>query len=117
VEQHFSDEAEPLLKELYETAQQVQLNPRSAAGFTSFYGPCLAQLGRYSDAEAPLREAYARMRVTQQEKRERTRIIAQALAEVCEHTDRRDEAARWRAELQSLAAATRPVSRPATQAH
>jgi hypothetical protein len=40
------------------------------------------------------------------------RAVLGALAEVCEQTNRPDEAARWRAELAALRPATAPATAP-----
>jgi serine/threonine protein kinase len=110
-------EAEPLAAELYSSAPNAQVTPAIAAIFTSLYGPCLAKLERYDQAEAPLREAYRRMRDTGQAKDSRMRIVVSALADVCEHTNRAEEAARLRSELQTLQPyqTTRPATNPTTR--
>ncbi len=105
------DEAEPLLLELYQRVQRAQVHPRIAAEYVSFYGPCLVRLGRYEDAEQPLRDAYAKLCSAGLERHARTRVVLEALAEVCDHTTRPDEAAEWRANLKALQA-TQPATNP-----
>jgi serine/threonine protein kinase len=107
--QHRPNEARQLLADVYEKAGRGQIAPVSAALFMSQYGPYLVELHDYERAEAPLLEAYKRLRETGRERHERMRGVVAALAEVCEHTDRPKEAAQWRAELATLRAATRPA--------
>jgi serine/threonine protein kinase len=108
-------EAEPIAAELYAKAPRAQVAPAMAAIFTTLYGACLAKQERYDQAEAPLREAYRRMRETGQGADARMRTVTTALADVCEHTNRPDEAARLRSELQAMRPyqTTRPASQPA----
>jgi tetratricopeptide (TPR) repeat protein len=106
-------EAEPVLAELYRRAPAAQLPPQHVAQYVSFYGPCLAKLGRYAEAEHPLRDAMDRLRATDQTRGEHMRRVLSALADVCQHTARPDEAARWRVELAALSPSTRPATGPA----
>ena len=106
------DEAEPLFATLYRRAAIAPLPPRQAALFMSHWGPCLATLGRYAEAEAPLREAMGRLEATQQTTGDHMGRVLRGLAEVCDHTNRPDEAARWRARSSTLEAATRSATRP-----
>ena len=78
--------------------------------------PVLVRLGRYEEAEAPLREAYARLQETKQSTHARMRWAVWGLAEVCAHLGRPDEAAKWRSELARLEATTQPTTQPATRA-
>ncbi len=105
-------DAEPLFGELYQRTPSAQVQPRQAALFMSHWGPCLAQIGRYGEAEEPLRQALERLRATRQERGEHISRVLRALADVCEHGDRSDEAARFRAELEALRPATGASSRP-----
>ena len=106
-------EAEPIFAELYRRAPAAQLQPQQAAFFMSHWGVCLAQLGRYAEAEDPLRHALERLRATQQQRSEHMSRVLRALADVCDNTDRPDEAARFRAELETLHATTRPGTQSA----
>ena len=106
-------EVEPLFAELYQQARASQLPPAEAAHCLSLHGPCLVRLGRYAEAEEPLRVAHARLAQTGQGKQKRMREVLKSLAEVCDRTGRPDEAAKWRAELTAAEAATRPATAPA----
>jgi tetratricopeptide (TPR) repeat protein len=90
-------EAEPLYAELYENAARAQIGAARAARHMSHYGPCLVRLARYEQAEPPLREAYKRLKQTEQYNHERMRVVVEALGELCEKTNRPDEASGWRA--------------------
>ncbi|MGH7179574.1 MAG: tetratricopeptide repeat protein, partial [Tepidisphaeraceae bacterium] len=105
-------ETEVLLRELYDLAPRVQLDPRRAALYMSGYGVCMAKLGKLREAEEPLLEAYRRLGSAGLANHERTREVIYALARVCEHTNRPEEAAKWRAELASLVAATQHTTEP-----
>jgi non-specific serine/threonine protein kinase/serine/threonine-protein kinase len=103
-------EGEPLLAELYERASRAQLPANQVARFMAGWGPCLVRVGRYQDAEAPLREAYRRLIETDQRvTKEMSRVLG-GLASVCENTGRPDEAGQWRAELEALLASTRATA-------
>jgi serine/threonine protein kinase/tetratricopeptide (TPR) repeat protein len=106
-------ESEPISAELYGKVQHAQADPVLVAMLMCTYGPCLAKLGRYEEAEAPLREAYRRMQETHQTRDLRARQLLAALIDVCDHTNRPEEASKLRVELQSLQPATRPTTRPA----
>jgi serine/threonine protein kinase len=114
------EEAAALSAEVYERAAKAQIAPAVAAVLMAPHGPCLVRLGRYDEAEAPLREAHRRLVETKQSNSPRMREVLAALAEVCERTGRADEAAQWRDELESLQArpttpATRPTTAPSTK--
>jgi hypothetical protein len=80
----------------------------------SGYGICLAQhpRPRYAQCGELLLEAHGRLKAAGQEREERMRDVVAALAHVCDQTDRPAEAAKWRAELSVLRAATQPSSPP-----
>ena len=103
-------EAEPLFAEMYQRILVSQVPAPYVAEAISHYGPCLVKLGRYSEAEQPLREAERRLRQTGQEQTENMQKVVWALAEVCNRTDRPDEAAQWRAELAKLTTTTQPAT-------
>jgi tetratricopeptide (TPR) repeat protein len=102
--------AEALFATLYKHSATAPLPPKQAALFMSHWGPSLATLGRYAAAEAPLNEALARLEATQQTGGEHMRRVLAALADVCDHTTRPDEAARWRSKLKAIDAPTRPAT-------
>jgi tetratricopeptide (TPR) repeat protein len=105
-------EAEPFFAESFRLAQNSQNPPDIAAVYVSRYGPCLVKLGKYDQAEQPLREAERRLRQTGQANSREMRGVLAGLAEVCDQTDRPDEAARWRAELARIQPASGPASNP-----
>ena len=80
----------------------------------AWHGPCLVRLGRFQEAEAPLREAYTRLRDTDQASSGPMRQVLGALATVCEKSNRADEAEKWRAELRAMPAA-QPTTNPSTR--
>jgi serine/threonine protein kinase/tetratricopeptide (TPR) repeat protein len=99
-------DAEPLYQQLYQSAARAQITPARAARFMAEHGPCLVRLGRYEQAEVPLREAYRRLSDTQQANSPAMRQTLEALADVCERTDRAEDARRLRQE--SSATTTQP---------
>ena len=107
-------EAEPLLAELYDRAARAQLPSNQAARFMAGWGPCLVRLGRYGDAEAPLREAHRRLLETDQRVTKEMARVLGGLASVCERTGRAEEEGRWRAELEALLATTRAAAAATT---
>jgi serine/threonine protein kinase len=113
---HRDADAEPLSAELYEKAAKAQIAPRTVASYIAQYGPVLVRLGKYADAEAPLREAHRRLTETKQTTTGRMRSVLAGLADVCEQTNRPDEAAQWRRALETAQAATRPTTAPTTAA-
>jgi eukaryotic-like serine/threonine-protein kinase len=109
----FTD-ALPLFEELWRRAPTAQLEPERAARYLSRYGVCLAELGRYDEAREPLEAAYERLVAAGLDKHKRTRAVVGALAVVSEHTNRPDDAGKWRAEHAALKAATQPATSPTT---
>jgi serine/threonine protein kinase len=103
------DDAEPVFAELYEQAARSQGAPAHAARRMSYHGPCLVKLGRFAQAEPLLLEAFARLQKTGQETDERTIAVVAALADVCAHRGRPEEAERWRSELSRLRPSTKPA--------
>jgi serine/threonine protein kinase len=108
-------EAEPLVGELYRRATVAELAPKNRALYMSHYGLCLTKLGKYAEAIEPLQNAYERFRSAEIQRDVVMRDIVAALADACEHTDRPDDAAKWRSELANLEAATRPTTSAATR--
>jgi tetratricopeptide (TPR) repeat protein len=102
-------EAEPLLADLYRRAPLTQLDQTTVAVCMARWGPCLVELRRYAEAEAPLREAYERLRATEHANGSLMMTVIAGLAEMCEHTNRPEEASKWRAYLRST---TRPTTVP-----
>ncbi len=109
------DEAEPLLSELNGLRGASQLTAQQATVVSASYGLLLAKRGRYREAEEPLREAHRRLRESNQQRTKTMRNVVAALAQVCDKTNRPDESADWRAELETLEPATRPADAPATR--
>ena len=110
-------DAEPVCAELYQASAKSQMNPRSVASNMSQWGICLAKLSRYEQAEAPLLEAYRRLDESGIRRSDAMLAVMTAMGDVCEHTNRPAEAAKWRADFRTLEAATRPSTqstRPAT---
>lgn len=103
-------DAEPVFAELYQRAVSAEIAPELAAAFAASYGLCLVSLSRFQDAEQPLREAQRRLREMNQTKHPRMQQVLEALARVCEKTNRSDEAATYRAEMAIRQAGTRPAS-------
>ena len=101
-------EAEPLFAEVYQRILVSQMPPPHVAEAISHYGPCLVKLGRYTEAEQPLREAERRLRETGQSRTENMHRVMSALAELCDQTNRAEEAVKWRADVAKLQAATQP---------
>ena len=107
-------DAEPICAELYQKTMRAKIPPKQAAGYVAQYGPCLVRLSKYAEAEAPLHEAYRRLHETKQTKGSWLRGVLTGLAEVCEHSNRAEEAARFRAELHAMPPpATKPATAPA----
>jgi serine/threonine protein kinase/Tfp pilus assembly protein PilF len=108
-------EAEPLFAEVYRRVPQSQIDAKTAAIVMSRWGPCLVQLGRYAEAEAPLHEARRRLDTSGQSQSPSMASVLDALAKVCEQTNRPEEAANWRQRratfnpTASQPSATRPV--------
>ena len=107
-------EAEPLFKHIYEQMMVHPPEPRGAAMLIAQYGPCLARMGRYHDAEAPLREAYTRLKASGLERHEAMANVLKALVDVCDANGRHDEALAFREELGRARAATQPSATRAT---
>jgi tetratricopeptide (TPR) repeat protein/predicted Ser/Thr protein kinase len=107
-------EAQPVFADLYQLAPNSQVSPEWVAKFQSQYGPCLVKLGRYAEADEPLRVAYGKLKATAQEGHRQFRIVLECLIQVADATNHPDDAAKWRAELAALEAATQPATSPAT---
>jgi non-specific serine/threonine protein kinase/serine/threonine-protein kinase len=104
-------EAEPVAAELYRLSSTLPIAPRSAASNMSQWGICLAKLGKYDQAEAPLREAYKRLEESGIRRSDAMLSVISCLADVYEHTNRPDEARKCRDEFITLQAATRSTTR------
>jgi tetratricopeptide (TPR) repeat protein len=102
------DQAEPLLAELFQKCPQSEIDAALGARYMAKWGPCLVTLGRHEQADAPLREAYRRLVETNQAQSTAMARVLSALAKVCDHTYRLDDAARWRTELNSIKPTTAP---------
>ncbi len=113
------EEALPLAKSGYERLREpdrVQLQPSRRARFLANYGICLWKLARHKEAYEPLTVARESLRQSGDAGNALFARVLKALAEVCEKTDRAEEAAKRREELAALKASTQPATRPATQA-
>jgi serine/threonine protein kinase/tetratricopeptide (TPR) repeat protein len=103
-------EAEKLFAELFRRAPTSQLDPQNVAEFMCGYGVCLVALGRYAEAEQPLRAAMDRVRKGSEPDGYHMRSLTLAMIEVCDHTNRPEDAAKWRSELRRLEATTHPAT-------
>src|SRR4029079_3455818 len=79
------------------------------------YGLCLTQLAKYEQADAPLRNAYQRLRDSSPQSDPVLQSVIAALADVCRHTGRPDEATGWESELAQRRASTRASTGASTQ--
>ncbi|MBC8107447.1 MAG: serine/threonine protein kinase [Anaerolineae bacterium] len=111
------EEALPLAESGYARLREpgrVQIQPARRAGYLAMYGTCLWKLGRHQEAYEPLIVALDALRQANGSNRPLQSRVLQALAEVCETTQRPEEAAKWRAESAALTASTRPTTGPST---
>jgi hypothetical protein len=74
------------------------------------------ELRRFEQAEGPLREAYLRASEVGLQRFPATGEIIRGLAEVCDQSSRREEAARWREQLAQWQASTQPATQPTPRA-
>jgi tetratricopeptide (TPR) repeat protein len=109
-------EAEPLFAEVFRCVPGLEMDPKTSAVVMSRWGPCLVELGRFGEAEAPLREAHRRLSASGQTQTGAMATVLEALAKVCEQTNRPDEAAEWRQRRAAWHPATSQsaASRPST---
>ena len=106
------DQAEPLWAEVYERVADAEMDPKQKAAVMAGWGLCLVELGQYAKAEAPLRAAKQKAHAAGLDNKAVMVKLLRALATVCEHTNRRDEAARYRDEAARIvSAATGTASR------
>jgi len=105
------DEAESQFAELYREVLRLPLSQADAGEFIASYGVFLVRRSHYADAETPLRQAYVRLEQAHRQRHQRFRETAAALADVFDHTNRPDQAEKWRAQLATLRAATQPATR------
>jgi non-specific serine/threonine protein kinase/serine/threonine-protein kinase len=101
--QQKNEEALGWFGDLYQRALVAQITPSAVVRYTSPYGVRLARAGRYAEAEGPLLEARRRMEAANLTQTVNMREVLTSLAEVCQHTGREQEAARYRAEAAKLA--------------
>ncbi len=109
------DEALPLAEELYRRCETSPLPPQRKALFASAYGVLLVKMGKYQDAEQPLRQSYEQLQAANLSADPKTGGVIKALIEVFNQTSRPEEAASWRAKLSTLEASTQPATPAATQ--
>jgi serine/threonine protein kinase len=109
-----TDKARALYEELYRRAQTAEITPQQAAVYSAQLAVFLAEHKQYEAAHDPLQNTYARLVKLDPRPSRVLQMVLSSLVEVCDHTNRNDEAASWRAELAALEASTRPSSQPAT---
>jgi hypothetical protein len=107
-ERQMHSKAEPLFRELYETAPSTQMGDGDIAEAMSYYGPCLVSQSRFADAEQPLLKAAQRLDGAGLGQSQHMRRVVAALVEVYQQTGESDQAANWRSKL--------PAPHPATAA-
>jgi non-specific serine/threonine protein kinase/serine/threonine-protein kinase len=100
-------DAEPLFANVVK-AGRTRVGKQTFAKYLAGHGLCLAKLERWSQAQAPLREAYESLKDIKPPDR-RVRPVLAALVKSCQAQGRSDEAGRWQALLDQL-----PPERPAT---
>ena len=112
-------DAEPVAAELYQRAingaDAGRIPASQADPLIARYGLCLTKLAKYEQADAPLRNAYQRLRDSSPQSDPVLQSVIAALADVCRHTGRPDEATRWESELAQRRASTRASTGPSTQ--
>ncbi|MBC8106296.1 MAG: tetratricopeptide repeat protein [Anaerolineae bacterium] len=111
-------DAEPLLKEMYEKVSKVEGDPRAIARATGLYGLFLVKQNRFAEAEASLRASIDRLRAANAENGPSMRQAMTALAQVCDATNRPEESAALRKQLDAMpppASAPSSTSRPPTR--
>ena len=91
----------------------VQASPRLIATLTSPYGVCLAKLAKYDEAREPLEKSSQQLISAGLEKSEPPRC-RERIIDVTEHSNRPDEAAKWREVQAKLTAATQPTTKPSS---
>jgi tetratricopeptide (TPR) repeat protein/predicted Ser/Thr protein kinase len=106
-------EAEVLFKDVYQAATTMpagELPPAQGGELIAPYGLFLARQGRLAEAEPPLREAQARLVDAPQTDGATIVEVLNALADLCDKTNRRDAAAAFRADAARRAAGTQPAA-------
>jgi tetratricopeptide (TPR) repeat protein len=106
-ERRFGD-AEPIAAELYARAPSAQIDPKVKARYVGQYGMCLTRLDRHAEAERPILEARQLLVDSGQTRDRLMRDAITLMIEICERTDRAEEAKTWRARLGEWEASTRP---------
>jgi len=114
LEQRFA-QAEPLLAHVCQPELRPILGTEDAAAVLLRYGQCLAQLGKWEQAETPLLEAINLLGAgaANQQSGEPMRRALAGLAEVYRQTNRPEDARRARERLEAMDA-TAPTTEPAT---
>jgi tetratricopeptide (TPR) repeat protein len=107
-------QAEPWRAKLAAEASSSQASPGQRALYVARYGVCLARLGKFDQAEQPLRDGQRAMLEAGQGKHRDMREVLSSLAQTCDHTNHGEEAASWRAQLSAWEASTRPSTRTTT---
>jgi len=98
-------EAEPLLRDLVETAERVlpegPRKPYVMAAFQGTYGDCLRDMQRYEQAELHLRRSYLGIEAALGPTHEQTRKAQEALIELYQAWGKPDQVSEWRKKLQA----------------
>ena len=109
------NDAELVLVDLCKPQTLAAQTPVIAANIIARYGVCLAEEKKFAEAEPSLLDAKRRLRDAGQPGSARMRDVLQSLANVYDSTARPDQAAKERAELSALTAASAPATKPAGQ--
>jgi serine/threonine protein kinase len=99
-------EAEPLFARVCQPDVQEKLTPDARAETTGRWGALLASLKQPARAEPVLLDARRQFVALDRGADGAMRPVLAALADVCDQTNRPEEAARWRAELRAIRPAT-----------
>jgi serine/threonine protein kinase/Tfp pilus assembly protein PilF len=103
-------DAEPVAAELYRRSATAEMSARDAAIKMFPWPSILAAQGKWDDAYAPLVEIHKRLSAAGVNKSDTMRDVLAALISVCNKSNRPEEAAKYRAELD--ATASKPTTAP-----
>jgi hypothetical protein len=110
-------EAEPVLAAIAVRAEELDtIDAELRASWIGEWGLCLAELGRWKDAEPRLRRAHEMLGADRTVQTLLRVSIAEVFIRHFESIGDAEGATRWRAELASINAATRPTTVASTQA-
>jgi tetratricopeptide (TPR) repeat protein len=103
--QHKAADAEPILRQCLAIRQKKQPDVWSTFNTQAMLGEALLGQKKYADAEPLLRQGYQGMKQRQDkippQSKSRLRMALECLVQLSEATGNKDEAAKWRKELQS----------------